>query len=590
MKSAAVSYTANERCKTLSVPFIEKDYSFGTGMSDPVWEMATSASDFVLYPQGGTPLAKSRMALFRSARHLVIGFFFADPEELRTHLPPGYTSMWQGDLAELHFGNLEPDPWLLQLAVGIDGSRFDSSGSMDRWEVAVFSRPDGWGAELRLEPGLLPLTEGGVRFNLVRESLKRKERIVWSRVWRQYHEVPNFGELLFGSFADTAAFRTGKTVLAGMTREEFETARTRWEIPANEVIHGPYLTFPDRDSLCINFQTAGKVAAWAAYREKGSTGPFLRADGDGLIGILPCETMHFVKLTGLKPDTEYEYELFSLFPVTGEVVKHEARHTFRTLPAAEKPFSFFLFTDLHSDVDFLRKALLLPEAKQASCMISLGDNLSYAPGPEGIFAGVIDPLVETQRRFGQDKPLIFVRGNHEELGIYAAEYFRVMRHPGGRSWYTFLLGDVFFIALDSGDDSADSPERRIFSNTAMFEEERNFLQEVVSSAAYRNAPFRIALMHIPPLAGKWLLQRKMTEPLAQAGIRPDLMLCGHMHKHIWLEADDPAGLPFPILSVSHRDVVSCELKNDHIQLCVLTPRAEGRADVRQTIAIGKKRA
>ena len=95
--------------------------------------------------------------------------------------------------------------------------------------------------------------------------------------------------------------------------------------------------------------------------------------------------------------------------------------------------------------------------------------------------------------------MVFVRGNHEQLGVYAKEYFNVMRHPSGKTYYAFTYGSVFFLVLDSGSDSNRDDEGIMFSNRAAREQQKEFIAEVVESEAYQKADFRVVLMHIPPL-------------------------------------------------------------------------------------------
>lgn len=568
LKVANISYSENPICKTLSVPLITEKYTFGTAMQDPIWKNAAAADDFVLFKQEGVPGRRTSLAMFRTGTHLVLGFFFEEDAQDRTHLPADFSSMWQGDLAELHFGGTEPDPWLLQLAVGIDGNRFDSAGAYTSWDIANFFREDGWGAEVRIDLKILRLTEGGVRFNLVRESLKRKERIVWSPLRIQYHEVQNFGELLFCSYQQAASLRAGMDCPTECSRQDFENMRAKWEIPAHQIVHGPFLSCPDRNSVCITWKTAGKVPAYITYRAVGSGESPKRVNAACSGGIHLYESVHFAQLKGLDPDTEYQYEIFSLFPVSGTLKPAGIKRTFRTQKNKSADYSFFLFTDLHSDVQFLRKALAHPAAENAAFWIALGDNLSYASGMDAVFDGVIDPIVQAQKSYTRDIPLVFVRGNHEELGVYAAEYFNVMRHPTGNTWYSFSQGDVFFVVLDSGDDKPDSPDRPFFENSSMFAEEQQFLEQVVQTPEYRNAAFRIILMHIPPLPD-WQLQRNMVMPLQNAEILPDLMICGHEHKNIWKDANDPEGFAFPIQVCSNKNVLSCTCSHDMLQIELL---------------------
>jgi len=603
-KTANVSYSLNEFRKSLAVPLLDGEFAFGTGMTDPVWRCAVRAEDFVRFGSGtaGRPPKKSAMALFRTGTDLVVGFFFTEPEEERTRPPentPGVT-VWHGDHAELHFGSMGPDPWLLQLCIGITGIRFDSSGA-DIWQPAVFETKEGWGAEVKIPLSMLLLTEGGMAFNLCRGSLKSGEFSCWSPLRKRFHEVENFGELLFADYGTVSFLRGGVAASSPLTREAFERLRNTWEIPAGRVIHGPYVSAPDAGSVCISWETAGRVPAYLEYRKKGSDEPPRRADSSKRSGILASECTHFVRLTGLAPETEYEFTLFSLTPVTDTPVRSGEPHVFKTPPPPGKDFSFFCVTDLHSDAVFLSRAMETVEAREAAFHLLLGDNLSHAAGREALYRGVIDPIVEVNRSSGRDIPLVFVRGNHEQLGVFATEFFRVMRHPSGRTWYAFSCGSVFFVILDSGDDKSDSPERPLFSNTEMLAEEREFLARLVRESSWEKALFRIVFIHIPPFTEEDV-QSEVVRPLAFAGTPPDIMFSGHWHAYARIDknaaafADTTAQtlkdrvrgllpMPFPRIAPGTDNVLSCRVSGNRLDVSVLRLARNGEKSVADTLTV-----
>ena len=600
-KTANVSYSLNGFRKSLAVPLLDREFVFGTGMTDPVWDQAVRAEDFVRFG-GDRPPKKSAMALFRTETELVVGFFFTEPEEERTRPPenaPGVT-VWHGDHAELHFGSMGPDPWLLQLCVGITGIRFDSSGA-DLWRSAVFETKEGWGAEVKIPLSMLLLTEGGMAFNLCRGSLKGGEFSCWSPLRKRFHEVENFGELLFADYGTICLLRGGVTAPSHLSREDFERLRKTWEVPAGKVTHGPYVSAPDAGSVCISWETAGRVPAFLEYRKKGSEEPPRRADSSKRNGILASECTHFVQLTGLAPDTDYEFTLFSLTPVMDEPVPSGEPRVFKTLPPPGKDFSFFCVTDLHSDAVFLSRAMRTDEAKQAAFHLLLGDNLSHAAGREALYSGVIDPIVEVNKAEGKDIPLVFVRGNHEQLGVFAAEYFRVMRHPSGRTWYTFSCGSVFFVILDSGDDKSDSPDRPLFSNTQMLAEEREFLSLVTEESAWKKALFRLVFIHIPPFSEEDV-QCDLVRPLADAETPPDVVFSGHWHAYARIDKNAASfaettaqalkerirglvPMPFPRVAPGTVNALSCRVSGDRLEVSVLRFDRNGEKSVADTLTL-----
>ena len=548
-KTANVSYSNNKVCKTLAVPLISDDFKFGTGMTDPVWQKAVNADDFSPYRKYKID-RKSSFSAFRTVDSLVIGFFFEEDEKDITFQVDKTANVWSGDMAELHFGSMGPDGWLLQLGVGVKGNRFDSTGSFDKWKVKTFVRKNGWGAELKIHNSAFCLTEGGIRFNLCRQSLKKRLFCTWSPLQIRFHEVENFGELLFCDYKTAFAMRYGVSY-DSMTREEFEKLSTKMQIPASKIMHGPYLSNPDSDSVSISWATAGKVPSFLQYREKNSNAEWIKVYSNRSNGILKHENSHFVHLTDLKPGREYEYELFYLSPVVQKPISYKIIRSFKIPEKNLQNFSFFCMTDIHSDVGVLRGNLKTDAASKAEFHVLLGDLLSHAAGRESLYNGIIDPIVREEQKNKSDRPLVFVRGNHEQLGVFASEYFTVMKHPSGKTYYSFTYGNTFFIVLDCGNDEPDRGND-YFSNKKLQAEEKEFLEKIVKSDAYINAKFRIVLLHIPPLPvnrNVYQLVYDMITPLVNAATVPDLMMCGHMHEYMRIDAGSKSYHPNSISAV-----------------------------------------
>ena len=76
-KSANVSYSLNEIRKTIYVPLLEQNFSFGSSMTDPVWKNAAKIEDFAPFsPADKKDFAKSCLSLFRTHTHLILGWYF----------------------------------------------------------------------------------------------------------------------------------------------------------------------------------------------------------------------------------------------------------------------------------------------------------------------------------------------------------------------------------------------------------------------------------------------------------------------------------------------------------------------------------
>lgn len=593
-KHSNVNYSANKVTKSISVPFVGDDFKFGTNMTDPVWQQAAVVTDFE--PYSSKKIDKpSRMALFRTENALVIGFFFKEDPKNIVKQKDLKSSAWSGDMAEIHFGAMEPDPWLMQLGVGVRGNRFDSTGHFERWKSKVFITDKGWGAELMIDNSALRLTDGGFRFNLCRQAVKRNEFSCWSLLRRRFHEVENFGELLYTDYSNAFAMRFGINI-PDMTREQFEKLSAKYQIPAQKITHGPFLSNPTKDSVSIAWATAGKVPSYIEFREKGSNAEPRKVVSGKLHGILGHNTQHLAVLDGLEQGKEYEYEIFTLSPVVLKPVSSKIKRFFRMPQADEQNFSFIATSDIHSNVAYLRGASLSDAGKKAAFHMVIGDLLSHAAGPEALYNGIVDPMVKEEKKSSYDRPLLFARGNHEQWGVYASDYFNVLRHPTDKTYYTFSHGDVFFIVLDTGNDVEDNSRNIFFSSKELLAEQVEFLKKVEKSDAYRNAKYRIVFQHIPPLSAKDSFYRRFHEllkPLTSSEVIPDVILCGHMHAYIRLDANatryhensrsgyarrnpETTPLPCPMLVNTSNSVMDCKVSPEKIDISIFVPDKDGK--------------
>ena len=84
----------------------------------------------------------------------------------------------------------------------------------------------------------------------------------------------------------------------------------------------------------------------------------------------------------------------------------------------------------------------------------------------------------------------------------------------------------------------------------------------MESAEFRNAPFRVVVVHVPPVQDTWhgpLHAKQLFLPvLNKADV--DLMLCGHLHCYRYNEAGVD-GAEFPVLINSNMEMLDVEADN-----------------------------
>ncbi|MEA4979012.1 MAG: purple acid phosphatase, partial [Petrimonas sp.] len=84
---------------------------------------------------------------------------------------------------------------------------------------------------------------------------------------------------------------------------------------------------------------------------------------------------------------------------------------------------------------------------------------------------------------------------------------------------------------------------------------------------FQSAPFRVAVLHIPPVGSTWHGTKEIAEKflplLNEAGI--DIMLCGHLHNYQLINKGDDKNVNFPILvndDETYLDVTADDKKID----------------------------
>ena len=510
-----ISY-ASTALKAISVPF---------GNTPEV------ADDFFKF-HGGEPEGKMEMKLSRSRTELYLEVICQEPAEIHAQNTNNDWSIFEkGDRLEIFFGALVPEPWLMQFAIGAGGGKADNRSLDDQWTAEVETGANFWKAKAVFPLSIFHLNNLSVYFNVCRYAEARKEFSCWTNLARGFHEVENYGLFLLDDYSKVYFAETGIYPEKELTRTEFETEMEKLRVPAHKIQHGPWITNPTQTEMTVSFGSAGNCGAFLEYRQKGSE-EWTRLAFDRKNAILiRNRRIHIRHLQDLKPGTDYQYRVITLHPITMQENISEI-YEFRTLETERKTFTFTAFSDLHSNTGRVRKLLEKDALKKSDFLINIGDLLSSACGDDSFYNGFLDLEADWCKETG--KPLVFIRGNHEQIGSFAGLYQELLPHHSGKTYYSFRQGDTLFIALDAGNDKPDD-EAGIHKNQAMIQEQQEWLKELSQTEEYRNAKWRIVLIHMP------VYKRRYDSDMAYSMIRlipeTDLILSGHLHKYFTVEPE-----------------------------------------------------
>lgn len=500
-------------------------------LSVPLDSVPVQSDDFFKF-HGGDPVGKTEIKLSRSRTELFLEVICQEPEEIHAQNTDNDWSIFdKGDRLEIFFGTLDPEPWLMQFAIGAGGGKADNRDLDDRWTADVETGANFWKANIVFPLSIFKLNNLSVYFNVCRYAEARKEYSCWTNLVRGFHELENYGLLLLDDYSRVYFAETGIYPEKEMSRSEFETEMEKLRIPAHRIQHGPWVTNPTETELTISFGSAGNCGAFLEYRKAG-TEEWNRLAFDRRNAILDrSRRIHVHHLQNLQPGTRYQYRIITLHPITCQENFSEI-YEIKTLDQGTKNFTFTAFSDLHSNTGRVRSLLSQDALKKSDFLVNIGDFLSCACGDDSFYNGFLDLEAEWCKANG--KPLVFIRGNHEQIGSLAGTYLDLLPHPTGKTYFSFRHGEVFFIALDAGNDKPDD-EVGLFRNAEMIREQQDWIRELSETEDYKNAKWKIVLIHMP------VYERRYDSDAAYSMIRLlpdiDLVLAGHLHKYFTVEAE-----------------------------------------------------
>ena len=346
----------------------------------------------------------------------------------------------------------------------------------------------------------------------------------------------------------------------------------RWDL-AVKILHGyqpvkaalahPELVLrPDKDSVMFSFVTTEMIPAGVDYRKKGDTAWLREYDTVGDLILREQSRIHRVRISGIADWGDIEYRLVLLEPPAGRdgfrkplwasrIYKEVYTPVKTLLNPNRTEFSFLLFGDTQLSISegyktvtqrmaAINKLKNIPEFKQADFYVHIGDMDSVSHSAEKVLLeslfNAFAPLPNEKQ-----KAWVTVHGNHETNGIAAENWYDHFTMPGEKGYYSFQLGEVFFIVLDCGDISArgklDAFNGPLLDMEKLFRKQTQWLKKIRQSEQFRNAGFRVVLSHTEPQIAGGLMNdsvRKLTAELLADDSdenRIHLWIGGHVHRY-----------------------------------------------------------
>ena len=335
------------------------------------------------------------------------------------------------------------------------------------------------------------------------------------------------------------------------------------------ISHGPYLQNVRQTEATFVWVASKPSIGWVELAPDDGTNYYAAERPkyfDTTNGVKNTATVHSVKVTGLKPGTRYRYRVYATEVTDHKWVEVTYGRTaaidvfygkppvFATRDTSKPETSFAVVNDIHARKGDITKLMEAADYKNKEMVIFNGDMISSLNEEEQIFTGFMDEAIKL---FAKEKPLYYARGNHETRGPFATMCQRYFSPRDPHLYYMFADGPVCFVVLDTGEDKPDNDIE--YSGITAYDdyrtEQAQWLAQAVKSDEWRQAKWRVVIAHMPPRPAKdmWHGQeevlRKFVPILNEAGT--DVMLCGHLHRHIMCPADQEVHFPVIVNSLNH---------------------------------------
>ena len=296
----------------------------------------------------------------------------------------------------------------------------------------------------------------------------------------------------------------------------------------------PWISDTGTDAVTIKVAAKSLCSAAIQYQEAESGEKAVILE-NACWGQSVLAKFHQIRLTSLKPGTRYQYFLLLRWKDSEDAVQKLGPFYFRTFPEVMKEHTILFTADTQTIAREQKKIFSLFAEKGllrgGDLFIHLGDVQNSFSNFSKQFAGTF--LASFQPYAGTELPIMITRGNHEFRGEESLSFAEV----AGKPYEAFVMGDVFYLKLDSGwdVDATKSIQWRDHTEDYM-KEQKIWLEKTVASDAWKKARCHVVLCHATPcydfspfvtrniqmLAGDLFLGKNPREKI-------DLWICGHTH-------------------------------------------------------------
>ena len=351
-----------------------------------------------------------------------------------------------------------------------------------------------------------------------------------------------------------------------------------------KIVCGPYVQCMTETSFTVIWTTDVDAVAWVEVAPDDGTHFYTKErdkyyDARGN-GVFPIGKIHKVVVDGLEPGSTYRYRVMNRGVIayngsgnvqymhgSGTDVYKGEPHKITTFKEDYDTIRFDLYNDIHGKDSLFNR--ILSGARDNRDFVFLNGDMTSNISNEELIPKMY--LGSAAKSLNGGLPLFASRGNHELRGRDAIKWLNYFQTTTGTPYYSFSIGDFFFVVLDACEDKPDSDIEYsgIVASKPYVERQGRWLKEVIASEECRNAKVRIAFCHVPPESKGWYGAAQMCNilvpPLNEAGF--DAMFCGHIHR--WRVAEPDGSISnagFPVICNANMERMEVTATEDAIEI------------------------
>ncbi len=275
----------------------------------------------------------------------------------------------------------------------------------------------------------------------------------------------------------------------------------------------PYLQYGTQTGMTVMWRSAVPAAGALLWGETAECANRVAGAAD--------KEIHEIRLTDLKPETQYFYKTETTGPDGGNVVSDLA--TFQTAVAEDTPFAFAVISDTQGNPQVSKRISDAAWGHRPSFVLHPGDLVNTG----GVDDQWTDQFFPGMQPLIRHVPFYSVLGNHEQN---ARNYYDYTSLPAPEWFYTFTYGNTEFFMVDSN------------RNVGPGSEQYPMLEAALKKSTSR---WKIVCHHHPPYSSDendygdlWKTNRSTRGDTRVRALTPlyekygvDLVWNGHIHSY-----------------------------------------------------------